>query len=262
MWYFKKAWWERAAHLRVLTTPAAGKDWIEEPEGPPRARLWFGTFHGPLMAESVLGAALYFTKAFPLSVRMQQAKKWARAKISSRIGTLQNARVTVYGFGRIGQELGRVFKFFGARITGIRRHPASPPGYFDTEDRLLTPEAVPRVFPETDHLILTLPGGPASDGVITLEALRLLSGARLYNVGRGNPYREEDLLRALEEKHVREAYLDVFATEPLPEQSPLWGLETVLLQPHLSAAAPQYLDRYVEELIARLRSLEEENGTL
>ena len=60
-------------------------------------------------------------------------------------------------------------------------------------------------------------------------------------------------MEALRERRLAGAYLDVFATEPLPETSPLWEMENVLIQPHLSAAAPQYLDLFVHELIVKLK---------
>ncbi|MCH7651734.1 MAG: D-2-hydroxyacid dehydrogenase, partial [Nitrospinae bacterium] len=76
----------------------------------------------------------------------------------------------------------------------------------------------------------------------------------LYNVGRGNVIREADLVQALREKRIAGAYLDVFETEPLPESSELWDMENVLIQPHLSAASPHYLDLFVDELIPRLKN--------
>ena len=77
----------------------------------------------------------------------------------------------------------------------------------------------------------------------------------LYNIGRGNAYAEEDLVRALRERHLAGAYLDVFAAEPLPQTSALWQMENVLIQPHLSAASPQYMDLFVEELIVKLKEV-------
>jgi phosphoglycerate dehydrogenase-like enzyme len=66
-------------------------------------------------------------------------------------------------------------------------------------------------------------------------------------------YKESDLVETLQNKEIAGAYLDVFETEPLPETSQLWEMENVLIQPHLSAASPQYLDLFVDEFIARLK---------
>jgi len=78
-------------------------------------------------------------------------------------------------------------------------------------------------------------------------------GSFFYNVGRGNVVTEEVLVQALKSDSIAGAYLDVFSTEPLPESSPLWEMDQVLIQPHLSAASPHYLDLYFEELIKRLK---------
>jgi phosphoglycerate dehydrogenase-like enzyme len=75
-----------------------------------------------------------------------------------------------------------------------------------------------------------------------------------YNVGRGNACQESDLVEALQTGEIAGAYLDVFEEEPLPESSQLWETENVLIQPHLSAVIPQYLEHFVEELAERINT--------
>jgi len=252
VWFFKSDWLKQAPNLRLIATPAAGRDWIE-PEEAPGLAVWFGGFHGPMIAESVAGAVFYFAKAFGLSLRMQRQKKWARVKISSQIRSLEGARVTILGFGKIGQVIGERLKAFGCKITGVRRREAGAPAYFTAEDRIVYLEGLREALPQTDHLILTLPGGPETAGLLTREHLKMLPRTSfLYNVGRGNACRECDVVDALQAGDIAGAYLDVFETEPLPEASPLWGMDNVLIQPHLSAAAPEYLERFANELAGRL----------
>jgi len=254
VWYFKPEWVKAAPKLKWIATPAAGEDWIDA--GPDyRGEVLHGGFHGLMMAESVLGAALYFCKAFQVSRDLQLQKKWARVKISQRLSSLHQKQVTVLGFGHIGKIIGRVFKPFGCRITGIKRRPAEPPDYFTEGDGIVTVERLMEVLPETDHLILVLPGGPETDGLLTSAHLELLPRQSiLYNVGRGNAVREADLVDALKTKQIAAAYLDVFETEPLSETSELWALDNVLIQPHLSAASPHYLDLFIDELIPRIQN--------
>ena len=253
VWYFKREWQKESPRLKWIATPAAGKDWIDVEPGS-NLPVLFGGFHGLMMAESVLGAALYFCKAFQISGDLQKKKKWAPVKISQRITSLYQKRVTVLGFGRIGQTIGRVFKPFGCRLTGVKREAIEPPDYFDSHDRVVTADRLMEVLPETDHLVFVLPGGEGTDGLFTREHFKQLPRhCIVYNVGRGNVFREADLVHALREKHIAGAYLDVFETEPLPESSELWELENVLIQPHLSAASPHYLDLFIEELIPRLK---------
>ncbi len=253
VWYFKSEWLGRAPNLRWIATPAAGREWIDLPQDS-SITVHHGGFHGMMMAESVLGAVLYFAKAFELSRSMQEKKKWAPIKISDRIGSLYQSQVTILGFGRIGTAIGRVIKPFGCRLAGVKRTPIAPPDYFDEGDRIVTVEDLDSVLPDTDHLIVVLPGGEETDGLLSKDRLAMLpKHACLYNVGRGNAVREVDLVNALQGKQIAGAYLDVFETEPLPESSPLWELPNVLLQPHISAASPQYLDLFVEELLTKLK---------
>jgi len=253
VWYFRSEWLKKADKLKLITTPAAGTDWIKVDSGE-NLQVWHGGFHGPLMAESVVGAALYFCKAFGPSREYQEKKKWARVKISQKITSLHGARVTVLGFGRIGQVIARKLKSFGCQVTGVKRKMIDPPEFFASQDRVVTVEKLKEVLGETDHLIVVLPGGETTDGLLTADHFQCLpQGSFFYNVGRGNVVTEEILVQALKDDSIAGAYLDVFSTEPLPESSPLWEMGNVLIQPHLSAASPHYLDLYFDELIERLK---------
>jgi D-2-hydroxyacid dehydrogenase (NADP+) len=253
VWYFKKEWLKKTPGLQLIATPAAGNDWIDV-EPSKRLKISHGGFHGMMIAESVVGAVFYFCKAFSFSTARQREKKWAVKKVSDRIQSLAGANVTILGFGRIGATLGKVLKPFGCILTGVKRTPVPPPEYFSAEDRVATMDQLPEVLKTTDHLIMVLPGGVGTQGVFTREHFKMLpKSCILYNVGRGNVYWEEDLVDALNAGEIAGAYLDVFEKEPLPSESPLWDMENVLLQPHISAASPQYLELFVRELAGRIR---------
>ncbi len=252
VWFFKEEWLENASKLKLIATPAAGNDWISWTP-PENLKLSFGGFHGPMMAESVIGAMLHFLKAFPLSTKMQRKNKWGRVKISKKLQSLYKARVTILGFGKIGNTLGRLLKPFGCKITGIKRTETPAPDYFDEEDEILTCDKLESALPETDHLICALPGGPETYEILQPSHFKSMPKASfLYNVGRGNIYKEYDLVEALKVGEISGAYLDVFGKEPLAEFSKLWGLGNVLIQPHISAASPQYLELFVEELAGKI----------
>ena len=252
VWFFKEEWLENAPKLKLIATPAAGNDWISW-QPPANVKLSFGGFHGSMMAESVIGAMLHFLKAFPLSTKMQRKNKWARVKISKKIQSLYKARVTILGFGKIGNTLGRLLKPFGCKITGIKRAEMAAPDYFDARDRIITSDNLESVLPETDHLICALPGGSETYEILQpIHFKNMPKTSFFYNVGRGNIYKESDLVEALQFGEISGAYLDVFGKEPLSEFSRLWGLGNVLIQPHISAASPQYLELFVEELAGRI----------
>ena len=95
--------------------------------------------------------------------------------------------------------------------------------------------------------MLLLPGGSETDNVFTPRHFSAMKpGAYLYNLGRGNCYQEEDLLRALETGPLAGAAPDVFAREPLPPASPLWRKGNVLITPHSSAISREYIDLFIE----------------
>lgn len=254
VWYFKKEWLPKAPQLKLIATPAAGTDWIDV--GPSEnLQIAHGGFHGWMIAESVTGAIFYFCKAFPLSAAMQSQAKWAPKKVSDRLVSLYGARVTILGFGRIGATIGKALKPFGCVLTGVKRIATPPPEYFSQEDEVVTVDRLSEVLRTTDHLILVLPGGADTQGIFTREHFRMMpASSYVYNVGRGNVYMEEDLVDALSRGEIAGAYLDVFDKEPLPAESPLWNLDNVLLQPHISAASPQYLELFVRELVGRINS--------
>ncbi len=254
VWYFKKEWRDKALQLQWIATPAAGTDWIEV-SADENLQISHGGFHGWMIAESVTGAIFYFCKAFAFSSAMQKQAKWARIKISERLRSLYGARVTILGFGKIGTIIGRALKPFECTLTGVKRVASEPPEYFSKEDRVVTVDHLMEVLKTTDHLVLVLPGGNATQGILKTEHFKMLpTSSVVYNVGRGNVYEEEDLVNALENGEIAGAYLDVFGQEPLKAESPLWGMKNVLIQPHLSAASPQYLELFVRELAGKINS--------
>ena len=258
VWFFKNDWLEKAVNLELIVTPAAGRDWVNLETS--KIKVSYGRFHGPMIAESILGAVFYFLKAFHFSKKMQLQKKWARTKISERLGSLKGSRVTILGFGNIGQCVGKFLKPYGCVITGIKRTLVKGPDYFEDGDRVLTVDKISEVLETTDHLVLVLPGGVETQGLLTYELLsKLPANSYVYNVGRGNVYEEQDLVAILQEDKIAGAYLDVFDAEPLSEKSLLWQLDNVLIQPHISAASPHYMQLFVEELAKKIRDLNKSN---
>ena len=128
VWFFKNDWLEKAINLELIVTPAAGRDWVNLETS--KIKISYGRFHGPMIAESILGAVFYFLKAFHFSKKMQLQKKWARTKISECFGALKGSRVTILGFGNIGQCVGKFLKPYGCVITGIKRTLVKGPDYF------------------------------------------------------------------------------------------------------------------------------------
>ena len=249
---FKSEWFARATRLRRLISPTAGRDWFpkEEPSG---VRFEFSTFHGRIMAETVAGMMLSHARRLMQAYSLQRSKPWPDQELEAGLRLLRGSRVTVLGFGHIGGHVARLLKCLGAVITGLRRTPGDRPEYFGAEDRLLAAPHLDEVLPQTDHLVLSLPGSPDTTGVLNARRMALLPpDAGIYNVGRGNALDEAALAALLRERPLCEAYLDVFRDEPLAADSALRELPNCLILPHVSANAPEYMDLFVEELVERL----------
>jgi phosphoglycerate dehydrogenase-like enzyme len=154
--------------------------------------------------------------------------------------------VLIVGLGGIGVETARLFKALGARVLGVKRT-VEPVEHVD-EVHPVT--ALPTLAAVSDAIVVTLPGTAATDGIIGRQVLQAAKpGVVVVNVGRGTTIDEAALIEALESGQVSSAYLDVFATEPLPPESPLWAMGNVVLSPH-TAALNSAEDRRIAELFA------------
>jgi phosphoglycerate dehydrogenase-like enzyme len=265
VWRFRQEWFELAGALRWIVTPAAGRDYFQV-RPPPGVEIGYGTFHGELIAETVLAMMLAQARGLPVCAGMRSAsggveREWPRADLDRTARPLRGSRVVILGFGNIGDWVGRLAKPFGVRITGVRRQPAGRPAYFDDGDAMVPAERLDAVLPGADHLVLTLPGGAATHHIIDARRLSLLPAhAVVYNVGRGSAIDEAALVDALRRGAIAGAGLDVYETEPLPLDSPLRACPGVILLPHAAAISPNYLDLFIDEFVARYRTKYEKGG--
>lgn len=244
-WVFKSAWYERAPRLNALFTPAAGHDWIEA-DTTGRVRSFYGSFHGRIMRESLLAIMLHFNRQVGKSLEDQKNRVWGRLDYNRNVA-LFSQRVLIIGFGSLGQSIAELLKAFGAEITAVKRTTTGLEKYPGV-DRIITYDRLEEELPNADHVIFVLPGGAETDDIFTARHFKCMKpGAHLYNLGRGNCYREVDLLWALTNGPLAGAGLDVFAREPLATASPLWKLPNVVITPHSSAISQEYLDLFIQE---------------
>jgi phosphoglycerate dehydrogenase-like enzyme len=251
VWRFRQEWLAHAPKLRLLVTPAAGRDYFTV-DFPPTIQLAYGRFHGDIMGETVVGMLLAMCRGILPAADRQRTELWPRAELAQGMGRLHGAHVLILGFGHIGERTAELLKPFGVRITGVRRTPCPPPSFFGSGDQILGLEQLDAILPTVNHLVLCLPGTPETEGMIDARRLALLPpSATLCNVGRGNAIVESALLAALHARQLSGACLDVFRTEPLPMDSPLRTCANLWLMPHASAIAPDYLDLFIEEFAQR-----------
>lgn len=198
--------------------------------------------HAVPIAEHVVGGVLFLLRGLDVAVDLQREGRWDKAPFVGGevpVRELGECRVLIVGAGGLGSAIAERMAAFGARCTGVRRRPelGTPRGF----DRVIGTDAadLDHAFPGTDVLVLAAPQTSATQGLIGRERLaRLPAGAIVVNVARGALLDEEALADAIEREALRGAVLDVFAREPLPVESRLWGLRSVLITPHVSAVSP------------------------
>jgi D-2-hydroxyacid dehydrogenase (NADP+) len=192
--------------------------------------------HAATIGEFVLAQILMFAKQMPACFQLKQAKQWKHLwPVSVRSKT-----VGIVGLGNIGREVARLSAEFGMKVTAVRRS-AREEGRAGHVDVLLPADELPQLLAESDFLVLSLPLTPETLGLIGEKELRLMKpGSYLINISRGPIVDEPALIRALEEKRIAGAGLDVFATEPLPIESKLWDLPNVIFSPHIAGVMQNY----------------------
>ena len=154
------------------------------------------------------------------------------------------------GLGSIGAEIARLAKAFRMRVLGIRRTPRATPDV----DEVLPPDGVRTLCAQADFVVLAAALTDGNRGMLGEPELRAMRPtAWLINVARGALVQEDVLVRALSERWFAGACLDVFEREPLPPESPLWGLPNVVVTPHNSVGASRLvLERADDQFLANL----------
>jgi len=206
------------------------------------------------MRESLLSMMLHFNRQVGTSLEDQKNRAWGRLHYSGSVA-LFSQRVLIVGFGSLGRSMAELLKAFGARIIAVKRDTRGFEGD-TTVDWVISYDMLEEELPNADHVVFVLPGGEETDGIFTARHFTAMKpGAYLYNLGRGNCYREEDLLSALRNGPLAGAGLDVFAEEPLAPASLLWEQPNVLITPHSSAISREYIDLFIQEWLTILREM-------
>jgi glyoxylate/hydroxypyruvate reductase A len=195
--------------------------------------------HAVPLAEFGLFGLLALAKDIDVLTQANAERHW-RPRWPMRL--LAGSRIVVLGLGGIGAEFSRLAAAFGATVVGVRRSASGvvPPGV----EKVISLDALDRVLPAADAVVVTLPGTEQTRGLIGQRRLRLLPPhAVLVNVGRGSVVDSGALVRALDDGALRGAVLDVADIEPLPADSALWGRPNVIISPHTAALTIDEDDR-------------------
>jgi phosphoglycerate dehydrogenase-like enzyme len=215
--------------------------------------------HGPVVAEHVLTLILAMAKRLPSAVRWQQRHVWGQEQLWNerpRPREIAGATLGLVGMGAIGRELAPKAAALGMRVLAVRERPERGFG------RALPGEGhavfgtgqLDSMLGEADFVVLAAPVTPQTRGMMDAARLgRMKPDSYLINVGRGALVDEAALVEALRQNKIGGAALDVFTTEPLPADSPLWDLHNVLITPHSAGLAVKMWERHYALLADNLR---------
>lgn len=186
--------------------------------------------YGITISEHILMVTLMMLRQMPKFEEIVRAREWEKG-LSMR--SICGSSITVLGTGDIGTNFARRAKALGAKVVrGVRRtKKAGDPAY----DEMYTLEELDSILPETEILVMALPGTRDTAHILSRRRIGLLpQDAYVVNVGRGSAIDQEALVEALNEDRLAGAALDVCVPEPLPKEHPLWSAKNLLLTPHIS----------------------------
>ena len=201
--------------------------------------------HGRTVGETVAGFLLAFSRRLHRHVRHGTDRVWERPAWDDAF-TLPGSQLCVLGTGTLGQGIAEVTGSLGVEVVGIDRTGDPVEGF----DRVRTDDAFDAEVAAADAVVAAVPLTDATRGLLDRDAFETMQPtAYVVNVSRGPVVDEAALIAALEDDEIAGAALDVFETEPLPEDSPLWEMDEVIVTPHCAAFTRDYF-RDVGEIVA------------
>ena len=243
-----------AAYGRIepaLFAKALNLNWVQSPQAGPNPSFYHaalvesdvvvtnmrGIFNDHISAH-ILAFVLTFSRGLHVYQAQQRERLW-----QTGAGTtyLPEATALILGVGGIGGETARLCAEFGMTVLAVDARVREPP---EGVAELVGPEGVDGMLPRADFVILTVPETPATQGFFNAGKFRLMKpSAYFINIGRGATVVLDDLNDALRSGQIAGAALDVFQTEPLPAEHPLWDAPGMLITPHVATVGPHLDER-------------------
>lgn len=246
---------KRMKNLRWIQSLAAGPNEVVSAGFPPHIQVTAGTnLHDETVAEHALALVLSAARKLYEMRDYQNEGKWPQHLGGSQpdrppgtFTSLKGANVTIWGMGNIGRKIAPLLTTLGANIRGVGLYEEIIDGI-----QVQTNAALPKLLPQTDCLIMILPGSKSTFHALNAERLALLpKHAWVVNVGRGVCVDEEAICNALKNGTIGGAALDVFHTEPLPASSPLWKAPNLIISPHAAGGRPRYMEALIADNLRR-----------
>lgn len=204
--------------------------------------------HAQPITAVILSFMLMFTRNMHTNIRNQQNRRWHSDGQESE---LTGKTIVIAGTGAIGSETARIAKAFRMKTIGVSRS-GRPVENFD---QIFTTGELKDSVRGADFVVNTLPLTDETRGLFDAEVFSACKqGAYYINIGRGVTTHTDDLIAALNSGQLAGAGLDVFETEPLPEDHPLWGMEQVIITPHCAGVTDRYADRVVDIFVENMKA--------
>ncbi|MGE7760080.1 D-2-hydroxyacid dehydrogenase [Peribacillus sp. NPDC097895] len=198
--------------------------------------------HAYPISETIFALMLSLTRKIDTYIKQQQEKTWHHANMKQEI---HEKTIGIIGVGKIGKETAKIAKAFGMTVLGMR-HSGKSEEYVD---EMFTQKQLNTLLPRCDYIVVTLPLTPETQGMFGKTEFQLMRPSAFFiNIGRGNLVVENELVHALNDNQIAGAGLDVFETEPLPEKSPLWEMNNVIITPHTSGNTEFYDQRLIQDI--------------
>lgn len=245
--------YKKAPNLKWVHVFTAGVDSLKDSALRERDTMLSCTkgIHGLPIAEHVLALALAMMRRLPQAFAAQKEHTW-RKSIATEYQEIYQKTLGVIGVGMIGREVVKKAKACGFRVIGADAFPVVVPEL----ETLYPIERLDEMLAECDFVVLNCPLIDSTYHLINDARLKAMKPeAFLINVARGSIVDDGALIDALREKEIGGAALDAFAVEPLPEDSPYWDLDNVIITPHVAAYSTQYMDRAVGVISDNILSL-------
>jgi phosphoglycerate dehydrogenase-like enzyme len=259
------------AAFGVMPAPLLAKAgrlrWLQSPQAAPPA----GYYHAALIAHPavvtnmreiyndhigahIMAFVLAFARDFQTYIPQQLRREWKPRRLDSGVVHLPEATALIVGVGGIGAEAARLAAAFGMRVIATDARRTTPP---EGVSELHPPAALDDLLGRADFVILTVPHTPATEGFMNRARFRRMKPSAFFiNIGRGKTTRLDDLVASLRAGELAGAGLDVFETEPLPSDHPLWTMPNVLITPHTAGFGPYLDERRFQIILDNCRAFE------
>lgn len=203
------------------------------------------------IAEQIFAYMLIFARDIKKTTQAQLQKKWI-SHTEIKVFELEGKTLGIIGLGRIGENVAKLAKAFNMKVLAITKTKRKKSNFVDQQ---FTITKLDELLKKSDFVINCLPSTSQTLNMFDFKKFRIMKPSSYFiNIGRGTTVVENDLIKALKNKLIAGAGLDVFEEESLPSKSPLWEMQNVIITPHHAGLTPHYMDRVIEIFLKNLKA--------